>query len=110
MMLLQKQSSSIGAVKWKKNKVVTLVSTYCGVAPLETNNALGYQKQKKLKSKIVEVYIKRMESVDRLAVYIVNHRSKKWWWPIICFCIDVALYNAFHLYRVLFRNPAAKML
>ena len=32
--------------------------------------------------------------------YMVHLRNKKWWWPIFRFCIDVAVNNAFQLYRM----------
>ena len=50
-----------------------------------------------------------MGGVDRLdqnlTVYMVNHRSKKWWWPVFRFCVDVAVNNAFHLFKAQVRSP-----
>ena len=31
---------------------------------------------------------------------MINLRSKKWWWPLFRFCIDVAINNAYQLYRI----------
>ena len=49
-----------------------------------------------------------MGGVDRLdqnlVAYMINHRSKKWWWPVFRFCIDVAVNNAFQLYRIQARS------
>ena len=43
-----------------------------------------------------------MGGVDRMdqniSTYKINLRSKKWWRPLFCFCIDVAVNNAFQLY------------
>ena len=48
-------------------------------------------------------YNEGMGGVDRLdqniASYMIGHRSKKWWWPIFRFCIDLCVNNAFQLYR-----------
>ena len=45
-----------------------------------------------------------MGGVDRLdqnlAAYMINLRSKKWWWPLFRLCIDVAINNAYQLYRI----------
>jgi len=31
---------------------------------------------------------------------MIHLRTKKWWWPLIRLCIDVAINNAFQLYRM----------
>ena len=31
---------------------------------------------------------------------MINIRSKKWWWPLFRFCVDLAVSNAFQLYRL----------
>ena len=50
-----------------------------------------------------------MGGVDRIdqniSTYMINLRSKKWWWPLFRFCVDVAVNNAFQLYRL--RQPDA---
>ena len=49
-----------------------------------------------------------MGGVDRLnqnfAAYVTNYWSKKSWWPVFRFCVDVAVNNAFQLYRVQARS------
>ena len=37
---------------------------------------------------------------QNLAAYMINLRSKKWWRPLFRFCIDVAIKNAYQLYRI----------
>ena len=37
---------------------------------------------------------------QNISCYMVHLRSKKWWWPLFRSCIDVAINNAFQLYRL----------
>ena len=30
---------------------------------------------------------------------MIGHRSKKWWWPVFRFCLDLSVNNAYQLYR-----------
>ena len=52
----------------------------------------------------VSVYNKAMGGVDRMdqniGAYMINIRSKKWWRPLFRFCVDLAVNNAFQLYRL----------
>ena len=52
---------------------------------------------------VLNVYNKYMGGVDRIdqniSCYMVNLRSKKWWWPLFQFCIDVTD-NTFQLYQL----------
>jgi len=45
-----------------------------------------------------------MGGVDRLdqnlACYMTQHQSKKWYWPIFRFCLDMAVQNAYQLHRL----------
>ena len=44
-----------------------------------------------------------MGGVDRLdqniSSYMIDHCSKKWWWPVFRFCLDLSVNNAYQLYR-----------
>ena len=46
----------------------------------------------------ISVYNKAMGGVDRMdqniGAYMINIRSKKWWWPLFRFCVDLAVNNA----------------
>ena len=50
-----------------------------------------------------------MGGVDRMdqniAAYMINFRSKKWWWPLFRFVVDVAVNNSFLLYRLRNLDP-----
>ena len=44
-----------------------------------------------------------MGGVDRLdqniSSYMIGHRSKKCWWPVFHFCMEVSVNNAYQLYH-----------
>ena len=44
-----------------------------------------------------------MLGIDRMdqtiSTYIINLHTKKWWWPLFQFVIDVAINNAYQIYR-----------
>ena len=80
--LVTDTSSNIAVVKWKNSKVVTLLSTYCGVAPIGKAKRSSPSQKKKIdvpQPKIVKVFNKEMGVVycmdQNLPVYMVNHRS-----------------------------------
>ena len=39
---------------------------------------------------------------------MINSRNKKWWWPLFRFCVDLAVNNAFQLYRLQPLNQGQK--
>ena len=53
--------------------------------------------------KIISAYNKDMGGVDRadqnIANYRISIRSKKWWWPLFIWPIDMVISNAWVLYR-----------
>ena len=57
-----------------------------------------------LQPNVVNVYNHFMGGVDRMdqniSTYMINLRSKKWWWPLFRFCVDVAVINTFKLYHL----------
>ena len=99
--------SNVTLVCWKDNKVVTVVSTLYGKEPMK--RACRYIKDNGGRVEIdqpnsISVYNKTMVGVDRMdeniGAYMINIRSKKWWWPLFQFCVDLAVNNAFQLYRL----------
>ena len=48
------------------------------------------------------LYDKGMGGVDCLdqnfSSYMIGHCSKKWWWPVFRFCLDLSVNNAYQLY------------
>ena len=87
--------------------MVTVASTLYGK---ETMKRAGrYIKDKGSRVEIdqlnsISVYSKTMGGVDRMdqniGAYMINIRSKKWWWPLFRFCVYLAVNNAFQLYRL----------
>ena len=98
---------NMAAVRWKDNKVVNVLSTFAGKDPVQKVKRYSQEAKKRIdipQPKVVHVYNRYMGGVDRLdqnlAAYMINLRSKKWWWPLFRFCIDVAINNAYQLYRI----------
>ena len=86
---------NMAAVRWKDNKVVNVLSTFAGKDPVQKVKRYSQEAKKRIdipQPKVVHVYNRYMGGVDRLdqnlAVYMINLRSKKWWWPLFRFCIE----------------------
>ena len=99
--------SNVKVVRWKDNKVVTVASRLHGKEPMK--RARRYIKDKDDRVEIdqpnsISFYNKTMGGVDRMdqniGAYMINIRSKKLWWPLFRFCVDLAVNNAFQLYRL----------
>ena len=93
-------------VRWKDNKVVTVASTFVGKMPLW--KAHHYVKAQNSRAETdqpqsIFLYNKGIGGVDRLdqniRSYMTSHLSKKWWWPVFRFCLDLPVKNAYQLYR-----------
>ena len=60
------------------------------------------------------LYNKGMRGVDPLnqstSSYTIGHRSKKWWWPVLRFCLDLSVNNAYELYRQQNRSEVERKL
>ena len=100
------KNSNLTLVRWKDNKVVTVASTFVGKMPLR--KAHRYVKAQNGRAEIdqpqsIFLYNKGMGGVDSLnqniSSYMISHRSKKWWWAVFCFCLDLSVNNAYQLYR-----------
>ncbi|XP_060845988.1 piggyBac transposable element-derived protein 3-like [Rhopalosiphum padi] len=104
--LAEVDGEAVTVVIWKDNKYVTLLSTLSGKLP-ETE-VKRFDKKNKIRSivpcpNIVGVYNKHMGGVDLLdahiARYRVGMRSKKWYFKIFYHFFDVAMVNAWILYK-----------
>ena len=41
----------------------------------------------------------RIDCMDpNVLAYMINLRTKKWWWPLFCFVVDAAVNNAYQIY------------
>ena len=84
--VIMNDNAKIAFVRWKDNKVVTVIPSNCGLKP--TAKTKWYIKENKGRVNIEQPqFIKKhnegMGGVDRLdkniATYMVMHGSKKWW-------------------------------
>ena len=100
-------SLNITAVRWKDNKILNALSTFTGKEPMQSIKRFC-KKQKKQgdieQPNTINIYNKSMGRVDRMdqniVAYMINLRSKKRWWPLFRFVLDVSVNNALHLYRM----------
>ena len=93
-------------VKWKDNQVVSIASTAHGYAPLSTTGRYSRQERKRIQVSVPRVFLeynKAMGGTDQMdgnvAKYRIGIRSKKWWWPIFTWLIDVSITNAWILMK-----------
>ncbi|XP_060595676.1 piggyBac transposable element-derived protein 3-like [Ruditapes philippinarum] len=77
-----------------------------GVEPLQ--QATWWSKQAKARVRLPQPYLikhynQTMGGVDRMdqnvEKYRISIRSKKWWWPVFMYCIDLAVQQTWHIYR-----------
>jgi len=99
-------SSKILVARWHDNSVVTLASNCHGMEP--AGSAQRWSSAEKRRVEITQPYLigqynKYMGGVDRMdqniATYRISIRSRKWWWPLFAYLLDVAMQNAWIIYR-----------
>ncbi|KAL1493569.1 hypothetical protein ABEB36_009272 [Hypothenemus hampei] len=93
--------------EWNDNSVVTMVTNAESVFP--TSNVTRYShKEKKRVSvqqpRVIKMYNQNMGGVDRadqnISLYCVSIRGKKWYFPLIAQCIDMAEQNAWQIHKL----------
>lgn len=92
--------------KWVDNSVVAIASNCLGVEP-QSGVKRYSQKEKRMiqvqRPHLIGEYNRKMGGVDRMdqniAMYRVNIRNKKWYWPLLSWCLDVCVHNAWQLGR-----------
>ena len=101
-------TEDISLVRWKDNKVVTMVSNKHGIEPLQKTARWSKEEKKKVLVDMpaaVAVYNRTMGGVDLHDQFVANYRvrirSKKWWWPLFIWHVNSAAVNAWLLYRKL---------
>ena len=94
------------ALRWKDNKVVTMLSTDLGVAPVST--CLRYSKETKKKEEVIcpnviKSYNANMGGIDKsdmlVHLYRTPMKSKRWYMRLFAYCIDLSVCNAWLAYR-----------
>jgi DNA excision repair protein ERCC-6 len=101
------KNTGVVVVRWHDNSVVTVASNCYGVEPYGQAQRWSYAEKKRVaiqQPNLIAKYNCSMGGVDRMdqniAVYRISIRSKKWWWPFFSYCADVAMQNAWLLYRL----------
>ena len=97
---------NILVTEWNDNSVVMMATNCDPVAPL--GNVRRWSRQQRQFINIQQPYINRvynatMGGVDRadqnISKYRITMRTKKWWWPFFAYAVDLAVQNAWLLYR-----------
>lgn len=93
--------------RWQDNAPVTVASTIHAVNPLQSVNRYSKSEKKTVTVKrpaLVGEYNKFMGGTDlmdeNINRYRVSVRSKKWWWSIFSWTLDVCYQNAWYLYNM----------
>ena len=94
------------AVRWKDNKVVTMISTADGVEPLTTVKRWDKDAKARIDVScpdVIKKYNKSMGGVDKsdmlTHLYKSPMRAKRWYLPIFGYVIDICICNAWLLYK-----------
>ncbi|KAJ8372579.1 hypothetical protein AAFF_G00281230 [Aldrovandia affinis] len=94
------------ALRWKDNKVVTLLSTDMGVEPM--SSVYRYCSDTKKKEQVscpavIKSYNANMGGIDKsdmlVHLYRTPLKSKRWYMRLFAYAIDVSLTNAWLIYR-----------
>ena len=97
------RSSGVLVVRWHDNSVVSDASNCFGVEPFHQAQRWSYAEKKQVNIQqpdVIARYNENMGGVDRMDQNISSYRSKKWWWPFFSYCAEVAMQNAWLLYRL----------
>lgn len=100
-------NDNIQIVYWKDNSVVKIVSNKFGVQPLSKVSRYCSVEKKKINfpcPAVISEYNKYMGGTDRMdedvGKYRIGIRSKKWYFTLITYLIDVAINNAWILSKI----------
>lgn len=84
-----------------------LLTTFHSVQPISYVNRYSSEKKRVIKVRqpcVVPEYNKFMGGTDLMDENVNRHRiairSKKWWWAIFSWTLDVSVQNAWHLYNM----------
>ena len=100
------KSNGLTVVRWNDNNIVNVVSNQHGVSPEQTAGRWSHAKHQRIRIKqpfSIGHYNKTMGDVDRMDQNVELYRtgicSKKWWWPVFVYCLDLAVQQSWYLYR-----------
>lgn len=96
----------ISVVIWKDNKMVKIVSTYCGEIPKSKMTRFDRSKKTNIEvdcPMLINEYNKHMGRVDLLNSHIgrykIRFRSGKWFMRLFYHLIDVSVVNSWLLFK-----------
>lgn len=92
-------------VKWNDNNIVNVASNNLQVFPTQKVSRLSKKKKVTVdQPKCIYYYNSFMGGVDRcdenISYYRTSIRGKKWYFCLITYILDLAIQNAWHLYRL----------
>jgi len=109
-------SSTLLVVKYNDNNVVN-VATNFDSADVTTIKRFCTKKKSQVsipKPIVIDNYNNFMGGVDQMDQWVANYRTrmrqKKWWWPIFCYFIDVAVVNSWILWKKKTGNNALPLI
>lgn len=92
--------------KWHDNSIVNMISNCIPVHPTTAVKRFSRTEKKEVtvpQPKLVKIYNKNMEGVDRsdqnIGLYRIAIRGKKWYFSLFAHCIDMAISNASQLHK-----------
>lgn len=98
------KNESVVLSRWKDNAVVTVASSLYGSEPIGSVDRWSRVDKKKIKVSIphgIKMYNKGMGGTDRMDQninkYRISIKSKKWWWSLFTWMLDMAVHNAWQL-------------
>ncbi|XP_044763683.1 piggyBac transposable element-derived protein 3-like [Coccinella septempunctata] len=99
--------NKIIVTKWNDNNVICIASNCDSTHPVQMISRFSKIHNKKVavtQPQIIKNYNQYMGGVDRcdqnISLYRTNIRGKKWYFTIICYCLDIIVQNAWQLHRL----------
>jgi hypothetical protein len=100
----QKRGSPLVATSWMDKKPVNLLSTCADAKKSSTvQRRTGSELQEVACPEVLPLYLRYMRGVDvfaqRQSYSKIGRRSRKWFYSLVWFLVDVAIHNAYILYQ-----------
>lgn len=100
------KTSGVLVTRWNDNSVVTIASNCHGIEPIGKAARWSRTEHKSVditQPFVIGEYNKYMGGVDRMdqnvGEYRISIRSRKWWWALFAYLLDVSKQNAWIIYR-----------
>lgn len=100
-------NNNIIVSKWNDNNVVCVASNATSVHPIHNVSRYSRKDGKTItvtQPHIIHQYNISMGGVDRcdqnISLYRTNIRGKKWYFSLICYCLDLMVQNAWQLHKM----------